>query len=118
MDLIELLSRLFDDGRLSHMERLIFLLLVCVGGRERHIQHMTLGEIGEYSHPKISAAALSDAIGPLIQSGWIEASKPSAKESWDIRINSPSKTPANVRMFEHKIPGAKITVTIETVEEM
>lgn len=117
MDYSELLSRLFDDGRLSHMEKLIFLLLAYVGGRERHIQHMTLAEVGEHARPKISAAALSDAIGPLIQTGWIEASKPSAKESWDIRITGPSKTPANVRTFEHRVKGAKITVIVETEEE-
>ncbi|SRR5712692_5023443 len=113
MDLIELLSRLFDDGRLSHMEKLIFLLLLRVGGREHHIQHMTLAEVGEHARPKISAAALSDAIGPLLQAGWIEASKPSAKESWDIRITVPEKSRANVRTFEHRVGNAKITVTIE-----
>ena len=117
MDYTELLSRLFDDGRLSHMEKLIFLLLAHVGGRERHIQHMTLGEIGEYAHPKISAAALSDAIGPLLQAGWIEASKPSAKESWNIRITGPSRVPANVRTFEHRAGNTKVTIIVEETED-
>ena len=112
-DYNELIPRLLTDERLSHLEKLSLLVMTLVGGASGHVQHLTLREIGEHIRPKISAATLSDAIGTLLASGWIEASKPSEKESWDIRVTGPVKRSGKVEVFEHRVKGAKITVTIE-----
>ena|SRR6266446_3506175 len=114
MDFNEIIPRLWADGRLTHMEKVAFVALALAGGASGHVQNRTLGEIGEHANPKVSAAALSDAIGTLQRTGWISGEKPSAKESWDIRINSPSR---NVKTTVLRSGHTIITTTAEELED-
>lgn len=106
----EIIPQIRKDKRLSHIEKLLCIFLIDLGGETKSV-HLSLRQIE--AETGISIQAVHAAIPRLAEFGYIRAGKgEGTRESYSIYVGDAPPGPKVTRM-EHRIAGARIIIMIE-----
>lgn len=106
-------ARVRKDGRLSHLEKLLYLFLVDIA-QEQGSVHLSMRALSQAT--SISPAALVEAIPRLRDLGYIRASKlpgKSGHSNYLIYVDMTTQEPKPAQVMEVRIDGVKVTIRIE-----
>jgi len=107
------IQRVRHDGRLKHLEKLLYLYLLDLAGESGSI-HMSMRALERETD--ISIAALSAAIPRLTQLNYIRASLFPGKTghaSYLIFVDPHAQDAPPVETIEVRVEGVKVTIRVE-----